>query len=111
MGAGKIEEKVKALGCRVNPETGKVSTRQNSKGRDVVRARIWKIYAEHYRAEYRAAEKLPPARRKRRQYAIRKEIGKRPELTSFVDEHELRPDADAKALVYDTIRRGESSSK
>jgi hypothetical protein len=51
VGAGKIEEKVKALGCRVNPD-GRVTTRQKSKGRDKVRERILKIFSEDYRTEY-----------------------------------------------------------
>jgi len=100
VGAGKIEEKLKSLGCRVNPD-GRVTTRQNSKGRDKVRERIWKIYTEGYREEYKKAST-------RRKFSIRAEIGKRPELSTYVDERELKPDAKASALIYDTIRRGEA---
>lgn len=104
VGAAKIKEQVTALGCRVNPETGKVSLRRNGKGSDVVRKRIWKIYTENYREEYQAATT-------RRKLDIRVEIGGRSELANFLDEHELNPDADAGALIFDTIRKGEDRSK
>jgi|GEM_PF-5963828 len=107
VGAERIEKHVASLGCRVNAETGKVSTKQNSKGRDVVRERIWKIYSENYRKDYRFGDK----KASRKQFAIRQEIGKLPALTSFIDESELRPDAKVECLIYDTIRRGEDRSK
>jgi len=97
----RIEDKVSALGCRVNPETGKVSTKQKSKGRDKVRERILKIYTESYREEYQGATT-------KRQFAIRQAIGKR--LSDHIDERELSPDANAGALIYDTIRKGEDHS-
>jgi hypothetical protein len=104
----RIEHKVSALGCRVNPETGKVSFnrkgKQRGKGKDVVRDRIWAIYAENYREEYQGATT-------RRKLGIRKEIGERPELADYIDEHGLIPDADAGALIYDTIKKGENRPK
>jgi hypothetical protein len=102
-GMENIEKKISNLGCRVNPETGKVTFKRGGKGKDVVRDRIWEIYTENYRKEYQAAT--------RRQCAIRKEIGDRPELANHIDERELIPDAKAGALIYDTIRRGEFRSK
>jgi hypothetical protein len=106
VGAGQIEKKLAALGCRVNPENGKVSFKrkgkQKGKGKDVVRKRIWEIYLEHYQEEYQAATT-------KRQHAIREAIGKH--LSSNIDESELSPDADAGAIIYDTIRRGETRSK
>jgi hypothetical protein len=67
-----------------------------------VRKRIWEIYTESYREEYQAAPT-------KRQYAIRKAIGKR--LSDHIDESEMTPDAKAGVLIYDTIRKGEARSK
>ncbi len=106
VGAGQIEKKVSALGCRVSPKTGKVSFnrkgKQKGKGKDIVRKRIWEIYTENYREEYQAATT-------RRQLTIREAIGKH--LSSHIDERELISDAKAGALIYDTIRKGEDRSK
>lgn len=100
----RIESKVSAYGCRVDPETGQVSFRRRGggKGKDAVRKKIWEIYTENFREEYQTATT-------KRQYAIRKAIGKL--LSDHIDESELIPDAKAGALIYDTIRKGEDRSK
>jgi len=103
-GMENIKNTVENLGCRVNDKTGKLTLKRNGKGPDVVRKRVLAIYTENYRKEYQGATT-------RRQYAIRKEIGERPELTSYIDESELTPDAKAGTLIYDTIRKGENRSK